>query len=160
MDDAETIRVHSETCQHIVVNCIAGCTSLNSLVNNLRTQAGLSPEKACIYIEQVKQHFATEQSNPDQWHQDDEVEGHAATPGLSEEASTEYRERCQHDTCCHADELWQKALDNAAWGILKAKVARIQHPTLPDSANVNCICGHQLFFANSKYAEGYVNISY
>jgi len=137
-DDAETIRLRAETCQLIVANCIAGRTSLNSLVDDLRTQAGLSPEEARTYIEQVEQHFAARQSNPDQRRQDDEGEGRAATPlGLSEEAATEYRERRQRDSEAarrRADELRQKALDDAAWGILKAKMASIQHPTRPDSA--------------------------
>ena len=81
-DDAETIWVRAETCQRIIANCITGRTSLNLLVNDLRTQAGLPPEEACTYIEQVGQHFAAQQSNLNQWRQDDEGEGRAATPAV------------------------------------------------------------------------------
>ena len=89
--NAKTIQVHAETCQRIVANCIAGRTSLNSLIDDLRTQAGLSPEEARTYIEQVEQHFAAQQSDLNQRRQDDEGEGRAANPpGLSEEAASEY----------------------------------------------------------------------
>jgi hypothetical protein len=73
-NDAETVRIRAETCQHIVTDCIVGRSSLNTLVEDLRTQAGVTPEEASTYIEQVQQHFAAQQAERNRDHGEDESE--------------------------------------------------------------------------------------
>ena len=92
-NDAETVRLRAETCQRIVANCIAGRSSLDTLIDDLRTQAGVTPEEANTYIEQVQQHFAAQRAERIRDHGEDESEQRVATPpGLLEEAAAELRE--------------------------------------------------------------------
>ena len=137
-NDAETVRLRAETCQRIVADCIAGRSSLNTLIDDLRTQAGVTPEEASTYIEQVQQHFAAQRAERNRDHAEDESERRAATPpGLSDEATTEFRERreVEEQAARHrAEETRRKALDDAAWAVLKSKIASIQHPVGQDAS--------------------------